>query len=143
MRTREIEESQWDVVLDQFSRVHHGQAVSVQSAGSDFGVQTNARHLPLLGITAERRGDGTREIQVMVGASPDALVTHVIGHPRRVQVAEWNDDVSGAVQIFAEDGTYTLVEAGPRGETLPPGYVVDDIIEHQRRPRGGNVDASA
>ena len=127
MKTREIDKSQWGAALDQFSRIHRGQAVSVQSAGSDFGVQTNARNLPLLGITAEHRSDGSQEIQVMVGESPDMLLTHVIGHPRRVQVAEWNDAVSAAIQIFAEDGTFTLVEAGPSRQTLPPGYIVDDI----------------
>jgi hypothetical protein len=44
-----------------------------------------------------------------------------------VQVAEWNDAVSGAIQIFAQDGTFTLLEAGPARQTLPPGYIVDDI----------------
>jgi len=143
MKTREVDESHWGAALDQFSRIHRGQPVTVQSAGNDFGVQTNARNLPLLGITAERRGDGTQEIQVMVGASPDNLVTHVIGHPRSVRVAEWNDAVSGAVQIFAEDGTFTLVEAGPAGQTLAPGYVVDDIenpppARRGRRPGHGS-----
>ena len=127
MKTREIDKSEWATAFDEFSRLHRGQAVAVRSAGNEFGVQTNAQNLPLLGITAERRADGTHEIQVMAGEPPDRLITHVIGHPRRVQVAEWNDSVSGAVQIFAEDGTFTLVEAGPARETLPPGYVVDDI----------------
>ena len=135
MNTREVESSQWPAALDQFSRLHRGQPVLVRSAGLEFGVQANAKNLPLLGVTAERQGDGGTEIQVMVGTSLDTLVTHVVAHPRTVRVAEWNDSVSAVLQIEAEDGTVTLVEAGPERQLLPPGYIVDDI-EHA--PRKGH-----
>ena len=95
----------------------------------------NAKNLPLLGVTAERRGDGGIEIQVMAGTSPDTLVTHVVARPRTVRVAEWNDSVSAALQIEAEDGTVTLVEAGPDRQTLPRGYIVDDIEHAPRKGR--------
>jgi hypothetical protein len=127
METREVEMSQWRPFFDQFSRAHHGQRISVESAGHEFGVQANARNLPLIGITAEARGAGPPEIQVMVGDSPDAFVTHVIPRPAKVAIAEWNDFVSAAVRIEAADGTVTLVQAGPSEQTLPPGCILDDV----------------
>ena len=135
MLTREIERSQWQSFCDQFSRAHQGQAVSVESAGREFGVQANVRNLPLLGITAEAKAgkDAPPEIEVMVGRSRDAwVVTHVIPRPVRLRVAEWNDFVSAAVQIESEDGTVTLVQAGPTEQTLPPGAIVDDIDRPSR-----------
>lgn len=127
VNTHEIEPARWPAELDQFSRMHRGQRVRVRTGGGEFGVQCNASNMPLLGVTAERRGPTSYEIQVMVGESPDILVTHVISRPRQVWLADWNDAVSAALHVQAEDGTRTLVEAGPAKQTLPPGYIVDDI----------------
>ena len=133
METREIEMSQWRAFFDQFSRGHQGQRVSVQSAGKEFGVQANARNLPLLGVTAEVKEAGPPEIEVMVGDSPYASVTHVIPRPAKVRIAEWNDYVSAALQIEAEDGTVTLVQAGPVEQMVPPGCILDDIDRPVRK----------
>jgi hypothetical protein len=127
METREIETSQWQPFFDRFSRAHQGQHVSVETAGRDFGVQANARNLPLVGITAEPSEARRPEIQVVIGDSPAASVTHVISRPVKVAIAEWNDFVSAAVRIEAEDGTVTLVQAGPPEQMLPPGCILDDI----------------
>ena len=134
METREIEKSQWCPFFDRFSRAHHGQRVTVNSTGSEFGVQANARNQPLLGITAEIEPDRPCEIEIMLGELPDRLVTHVIRRPRTVRIAEWNDYVSAAIQIEGEDGTTTLVQAGPLEQTLPPGCIVDEI-DRPTRPR--------
>jgi hypothetical protein len=127
METREISKSQWVSALDQFSRTHRGQRVSVESAGKDFGVQANARNLPLMGVTAETHSPGPPEIQVMVGDSPDAYIDHVIRRPAKVQIAEWNDDASATLRIQSEDGTVTLIQADPAKALLPPAFVSDEI----------------
>jgi hypothetical protein len=127
MDTREVEVSEWRTFFDGFSRAHQGQPVSAESVGRGFGVQANARNLPLVGITAEPRGAGPPEIQVIMGDSPNAFVTHVIRRPVRVSIAEWNDFVSAAVRIEAADGAVTLVQVGPLKQTLPPGCILDDI----------------
>ena len=127
METREVEISEWRPFFDRFSRAHQGQRISVESTSREFGVQANARNLPLMGITAEPREAGPTEIQVIVGDSPNASVTHVIPRPAKVAIAEWNDFVSAAVRIEAEDGSVTLVQAGPPEQTLPPGCILDEI----------------
>jgi hypothetical protein len=127
VKAREVEMSEWRPFFDRFSRAHQGQRISVESAGRDFGVQTNARNLPLIGVTAEPKVAGPPEIQVVVGESPGASVTHVIPRPAKVSIAEWNDFVSVAVRIEADDGLVTLLQAGPSEQTLPAGCILDDI----------------
>jgi len=125
MRTRHIPMSDWGPSLDQFSRIHHGQPATVESSAVDLGVQPNVRGLPLLGVTAEPRDPGPPEIQIMLGESPQTLVTHVVADPTRVHLAEWNDDVSATLQIESSDGTLTRVQVGPASETLPEGFITD------------------
>ena len=135
VKAREVEVSEWRPFFDRFSRAHQGQRISVESAGRDFGVQTNARNLPLVGITAEPKAAGPPEIQVVVGESPGASVTHVIARPAKVSIAEWNDFVSAAVRIEADDGLVTLLQAGPPEQTLPAGCILDDIDRPVPRAR--------
>lgn len=127
MQTREVEISEWVPFFDKFSRAHQGQPISVESVSGEFGVQANARNLPLVGITAERKEAGPPGIQVIAGDSPDLSVTHVIPHPVKVSIAEWNDFVSAAVRIQAEDGSVTIVHAGPPEQALPPGCILDHV----------------
>ena len=88
MTTRDVRQSEWPAFLDDFSRQHEGQLATVESAGREFGIQANAKNLPLLGITAEAHGGDMPEIEVMVGDSPDAHVVHVITRPAAVRVVD-------------------------------------------------------
>src|SRR5687767_12185111 len=127
MRTRHIPMSDWGPSLDQFSRIHHGQPATVESSAAGLGVQPNVRGLPLLGVTAEPRDPGPPEIQIMLGKSPETLVTHVVADPARVHLAEWNDDVSAALQIESTNGTVTRVQVGPLDQSLPEGFITDGL----------------
>jgi malate synthase len=128
MKTQEIPFKQWPLFLDQFSRLHRGQQVTVESMSREFGVQANARDLPLLGVTAEPLSGSAARIEIMAGDSPSAQVTHVIDRPAHVRVLEFNDSVSATMQIESADGQVTLLRVGPPNEMLPPGFIVDDII---------------
>ena len=127
MLTREIIRDEWSSFFDQFSRMHQGKRVNVQTMGGEVGVQSNATNLPLMGVVAEPPGGGG-SIAVMAWESPDAHVTHTIARPSHVRVAEWNDAESAAVQIEAEGGWTTLVQVGPPAEILPEGFITDGTM---------------
>jgi hypothetical protein len=133
MLTREVVPGEWSSFFDQFSRLHHGKRVNVQTMGGELGVQANAVSLPLMGVVAEPRDDGGRSISVMAGESPDAHVTHAIARPSKVRIAEWNDGESAALQIEAEGGWTTLVQVGPAAEVLPTGFVTDGTMASESR----------
>src|SRR5438105_1626673 len=114
---REVSPDQWSQFFDQFSRIHRGQPVTVETDSPSLGLRSNARDLALIGITAEH--DGECSIQMMAGDSPDesAHLGHSIPGPTRVRVAEWNDGVSAAVEIECADHLTTLLRVGPQHQT--------------------------
>lgn len=110
MNTQQISRKQWKPFLDDFSQQHAGRIVSVESIGKKFGVQANARNLPLIGLTAESHADGAIEIQIIVGDSPAAYIAHVIRHPTALRSAEENGRGVMALQIESQEGVTTLLQ---------------------------------
>ncbi|HEV8604193.1 MAG TPA: DUF5335 family protein [Tepidisphaeraceae bacterium] len=121
---REISRSQWREFLDQFSRLHHGQAAGIESASVDNMAWPHARGLPLLGVSAE----GER-IEIVAGEAGGAHVGHAVERPARVWAAEWNDGVSAVLEIESEDGSRTRVSVGPAEQTIPEGAILDGLYE--------------
>ena len=127
--SRELSRDRWPNYFDQFSRIHRGQPITVETTFQPAGGPCpNARELPLIGITAEH--DGERRINIMLGDSPDddGHLGHSIERPTRIRIAEWNDGVSAAVEIESADHSTTVLRVGPQHQTLPPGIVVDGIL---------------
>jgi hypothetical protein len=124
MTTYDVPREQWSTFFDQFSRLHHGQAVEVETTGSGVEKCANARGVPLLGITAE--GD---RLDIMGGDTGGVQLDHAITHPLRVQASEWNDGVSAALEIESLEGWKTRVQVGPQKEMLPPGFITDGILD--------------
>jgi hypothetical protein len=128
LRTRQVSEQEWPSFADQFSRLHKGQPVTVETFAPDLGAQVNVRDLPLLGVTVEREAPSGCRVVIAAGDSPDNQFAHVIDRPSHVRVAEWNDAVSSALQIESAGGTVTLARVGPAEQMLPPGFITDGII---------------
>src|SRR5438552_746534 len=140
MEMQEIPVAQWPALLDQFSRAHRGDPVIVETSSPELGVRSNARDLPLLGITAQpEQGESIKRgvlprIQIMTGRAASAArahITHVIERPLRVRFAEWNDGVSGSIEIEAQDHQITCIRAGPAQQTLPPGMITDGYLPRE------------
>ena len=127
MRTRDIPDREWASFFECFSRVHQHQPVTVSTLGSQLGVQSNARELPLMGVMAEALPDGARRIEIMLGESPGGHLVHTITRPSHVTAAQWNDGYSAAVRIESAEVRTTLVRVGPEAEVLEPGVVMDDV----------------
>jgi hypothetical protein len=138
MEARSIPASQWPQFLDEFSRMHHGKPVTVQTMGQAVGVQASVQGVPLLGITAAGGGggggDGGREaIDIMTGDSSGTHVRHAVERPVGVWVTEWNDSYSAALKIEAADGLVTVLQVGPSEVLLPPGFITDGIMPDEHR----------
>lgn len=136
METRTIARDQWAAFFDQFSRLHQGKPVRVQSLGRDEGVQSTVREVPLLGITEEQPA-GTdaeaRKIWIMTGDPAGEHVSHAIERPSCVRVAEWNDGYSAALDITSSDGSAILLEVGPPQQLLSAGLVTDGTMHGEQR----------
>ena len=110
MQTREIPTHEWVPFLDDFSRRHKGQPVSIEVMGPDLGVQREGESLPLSGVTVDLSDGGDNEqIEVMAGDSPHAHVMHAVRRPAHVRVACADDGADAALQLESRDGTVTLV----------------------------------
>ena len=113
--TREIPPGEWKEFFDEFTRRHEGWLVTVENFG-DLGAQVEAHDRPLKGIVAERR-EGSSEIEILTGDSPDETLTHVVAHPTRVQVEETAQGAELALEIQSRDEGTTLVRF--RATALP------------------------
>src|SRR5688572_31521625 len=121
----EIPHEHWPQSLDQFSRLHTGRTAHVSTSGTAAG-GANAEDLPLIGITIGAESPtGEEEVRIMVGRPHGPHLDHVLSRPRRLWTAEWNDGVSGLLEIDSDDGSTTLVQVGPSEQLLPEGMIVD------------------
>jgi len=125
MEMREIPKSNWKQYLDQFSRLHHGQGAEIES-GSGEMAWAQARGVPLLGVSAEEN-----RIEIVAGEVGGAHLRHAVEGAVRMWGAEWNDGVSGVLEIEVEDGSRTRVGVGPREQTIPEGAMLDGLYERE------------
>jgi hypothetical protein len=137
MNTYNVPQAEWSSFFDQFSRIHHGQPVEVETIEPQSNTvptaprlksRTNTRGAPLLGITAEsEQSNRAPRLHISAGDETGVQLSHSIAAPRRVRASEWNDGISAAVEIESEDGTTTCVRVGPEHEMLEPGFILDGI----------------
>ena len=110
MRTQEIPKHEWVPFLDDFSKRHAGQRVTVEVLSPQVGSQYAAQSLPLVGVSVDLRDGGDNEqIEVIAGDSPHAHVMHAVQRPSQVRVAVGDGGADEALQIDSEDGIATLV----------------------------------
>ena len=128
MDLHEIPISRWRPFLDQFSRLHHGQEVQVETTAPGGGPTSQVDHLPLLGVTQEQQV-GEQRISISAGDPRGNLFGHAVVNPTRLCAAEWNDGTSGELRIDLADGGAVRVRVGPAEEMLPPGFITDGLYE--------------
>jgi hypothetical protein len=109
MQTHEIPSSDWSNFLNNLSRRHEGEDVTVEVQGADFGAQTEARDARLVGITFDPKDSIGEEIDVMVRCNNQAHVMHAVAHPSHVRLAQADNGTDEALQLEDEDGRTTLV----------------------------------
>lgn len=108
MATREIERSKWNEEFNRLSREHLGWVISVEVIGEEMGAQIESRQMPFGGISADFK-DKENRIEIGVGASSQAHVTHAIIEPVLVYLKQNEMAEDEALEIEAADGTKTIV----------------------------------
>jgi hypothetical protein len=126
MRMREILHEQWQPFFNDFTQLHQGEHVNVETMeGGDFGVNSRCCDLPLVGVVSARPKTGGDEwIEVIAGASPESHATHWIAKPSKVQLAEEENGLAVALQIKSADGSITMIRFEPSRENLPKGFTI-------------------
>ena len=110
MQTQEIPKHEWVPFLDDFSRRHQGEPVTVEVFGPNMGAYREAESLPLVGVSVDLRDGGDNEqIEVIAGDSPRAHVMHSIRQPSQIWLAAADEGADAALEIESEDGSKTLV----------------------------------
>jgi len=122
MSTVEIPKGAWSERLNQFTTIHEGWLVSVDTLG-DLGAQTVIHNLPLLGVSANRPNhDGT--IAISVARSATEHVTHMIEAVERIYIEITNDGAEAAMAMESAGGAKTILRF--RATALPE--TVDGIV---------------
>ena len=126
MRTREIVYEQWQLFFNDFTQLHQGKHVNVETMGDgDFGVKSRWCDLPLVGIVCAHPQPGEDEwIEVIARDSPDTHSTYSIVKPSKVQLAEEENGRAVALEIESGDGSITMIRFEPSRENMPQGFRV-------------------
>jgi hypothetical protein len=107
MQTREVPRDQWKSFFDGFSRQHEGWIVTLELLAADIGDQDESTRLPLVGISADVKGEN--RIEISVGGRRDAHLTHIINDPKQVWITERDDGIHDALEVESGDGRRTIV----------------------------------
>jgi hypothetical protein len=103
----EIPPELWQPFLDDLSRVHAGELVTVEIARPTGGVLTEALKKPLVGVTADRAGREP-EVAVMLGGD-DGELTHLVQGVRSVRILRESGGAEKALEIEGREGEVTVV----------------------------------
>lgn len=127
MRVREISHDRWHPFFDDFTHLHHGEHVNVETMERGGpGVIANMSDLPFVEILGADSRAGIGEwIEVIAGESPKAQATHCITKPSHVRLAEQEDGRAVALQIESAEGSVTMIRFEPSREGLPAGFRVN------------------
>jgi hypothetical protein len=108
MSTRNIPKDRWCDELNTFSRQHEGWIVRVDVSGADGTTHTQARDLPLIGVSCDApRSD---RIAIMAGNRGDDHLTHEIARTVSIVIDETDAGVERGLRIRSADGSETRVE---------------------------------
>jgi len=121
MHTRDIPTPQWAPFLDQFTRLHRGEALDVETISPGSPADTSMLcEQPLVGVVALPQCErGNPCIEVIAGAEPQTQC-HTIQQPAHLSVTEADDGRSMALQITADDGSVTMVRFEPENRSSGP-----------------------
>src|SRR5215510_3420747 len=112
--------SEWRQFLDQVTKDHRVDAVTIEVADVDYGDQFETEQVPFAYLEYDDKDDA---VNVGVGGKDGrfpVVLRHVIEHPQKVLA---DPLVPGAARVFdivGEDGGSTIVTLRPR-DALPPG----------------------
>jgi Family of unknown function (DUF5335) len=107
MEGRSIPANQWNGFVDDFSREHEGEPVTLQLLDQQMGPTDLIENVPLLGISFDQEGSCTLELAA--GTEEGEYIRHVIGKPKAIRVATDDDDFDAALEIEPDQGPTMLL----------------------------------
>jgi hypothetical protein len=123
MKTREIEHDRWQPFFSDFTQLHQGKHVHVETLGSGLGVHSEMHDQPLIGVVVVNTETPDEEtIEVVAGGDAKRHADHRISHASRVRIAEEENGACVALQIESADGKVTMIRFEPSPEGFPFGY---------------------
>ena len=111
-----IPKSGWASFLNQVTKDHEGDDVTIEILGQDFGDQVQAERLPLAYISYD---DADDVIVVGVGGRSGrypVLLRHMVSHPAAVLADPLLPGLTRVLDIVDADGNQTLVHILPKPE---------------------------
>lgn len=107
--TDEIPRQNWIQYLDDFTREHQGEQVSVEVMDQEMGAQTEAEDVPLQGISADMKRSGEHDVNIILGKEPNPALTHIVPEARHIRVMRSDKGSDQALEIEGADGSRTLL----------------------------------
>jgi Family of unknown function (DUF5335) len=108
MNSREIPRDSWRRELDDFSRRHEGCVARVSITTADGKAHTEARDLPLQGVSSD--SPRSSAIAIELGDRPDDHLTHEVNSPVSVSIEGGGQRDEAALRIKSADGTTVQLE---------------------------------
>jgi len=104
----EIPRREWSQQLGALSKRYEGWLVSLNVETPPNPLLPEFRQLPLVGITAEARKDGT--ISIAVAEATGDQVTHTIHAPTHVFLERTGSGESAAIEVDSADGARAVLQ---------------------------------
>ena len=126
MRTREITHDHWQSFFADFTHLHQGECINVETMGEESGLKSHLCDEPLVGIVAAADPSAGAEdwIELIAGRSSAGHAGYSIRRPIKVRVAEEENGEAVALQIESADGVVTMIRFEPPREGMPQGFTV-------------------
>lgn len=110
---------EWGNYLEQLTKDHQGDSLTIEVVGLDYGDQFEAERMPFAYIEYDDKDDA-----VVVGAGGKdsrlpVVLRHLVEHPQTVLADPLAPSVARAFDIVGRDSTSTIVTLRPR-DALPP-----------------------
>ncbi|HZQ51293.1 MAG TPA: DUF5335 family protein [Bryobacteraceae bacterium] len=136
---REIQLNELRPALDQFSKTHQGWMAALQDS-DEVVKQTEARDLPLLGISADSH-DGENDIVIMLGDRPERHVTHVIHRPAHVRIEDHLEGKEETIDIERRGGGHITLRCYQSTGSARMDEVSGSGVYPMSRPEGASPNA--
>jgi hypothetical protein len=105
--------AEWRDFLEQLTKEHEGDEVTIEVLSPEFGDQEEAERLVFSYLEYDNKDD----VVIVAVGGRDArypLLRHIIYHPKKILVDPPSPEAARAVDVEDREGTHTIVTLRPR-----------------------------
>lgn len=107
-----IEQGQWRVFLDDFSKRNHSRATRLEVLSNETGAQPEEDYLPLMGVSFEPKGSEAGSVMIILGSDTSLNqrhVEHLVEQVERIAPITGIAGVEDGLGFEDRDGNKTLL----------------------------------